>query len=105
MQDMVYIAADGLAVTLYARTWRDHIHPRHPEVTLGDIERALINPTRIYNHRQYTEQQVYEGTPGAPPHGRGIFPVVIVERLSPTAGVVVTARVSRRPYRGVQRWP
>jgi hypothetical protein len=105
MQDMVYAAADGLQVTLYARTWRDHIHPRHPEVTLPDIERALTSPLRICDHRQYPAQQIYEGAPGTTTHGARIFPVVIVQRLSDTAGIVITARVSSRAYRGVQRWP
>ena len=104
MQDVVYTAADGLQVTLYARTW-DHIHQRHPEVTLTDIERALISPVRVCNHRQYPNQQIYEGYPGTTMQGRDIFPVVIIERLSNQAGTVVTARVSRRIYRGVQRWP
>jgi hypothetical protein len=105
MQDVVYTAADGLQVTLPFRTWRDHISQDHPEVTLSDIERALINPVRICNHRQYLNQQIYEGTPGTTRLGRGIFPVVIVERRSDQAGTVVTARVSRRLYRGAQRWP
>jgi hypothetical protein len=105
MQDVVYTAADGLQVTLSFRTWRDHIQQRHPEVTLSDIERALISPVRICDHRQYPHQQIYEGYPGSTMQGRGIFPVVIVERLNDMAGVVVTARVSRRLYRGVQRWP
>jgi hypothetical protein len=104
MQDVVYVAADGLQVILYARTW-DHIQQRHPEVTLADIEHALISPIRICDHRQYPEQQVYEGVLRTTRYGGSIFPVVIVERLSSTAGVVVTARVSRRSYRGVQRWP
>jgi hypothetical protein len=100
----VYAAADGLQVTLSARTW-DHIYQRHPEVTLADLERALTSPVRICDHRSYPEQQIYEGPPGTTRHGASVFPVVIVERLSDQAGVVVTARVSRRPYRGVQRWP
>src|SRR6267142_3479683 len=101
MQDVLYVAADGLQVTLYIRTWRDHIQQRHPEVTLSDIERALTNPVRICDHRQYPDQQIYEGHPGTTIQRRGIFPVVIVERLNDRAGVVVTARVSRRAYRGV----
>jgi hypothetical protein len=105
MQDVSYVAADGLQVTLYVRTWRDHIQQRHPEVTLSDIERALTNPSRIYDHRQYPDQQIYEGHPWTTTLGVGIFPVVIVKRLTDRAGVVVTARVSRRAYRGVQRWP
>jgi hypothetical protein len=105
MQDVVYTAVDGLQVMLYVRTWRDHIQQRHPEVTLSDIERALISPVRICNHRVYPDQQVYEGHPGTTMLGRDIFPVVIVERLTNQAGAVVTARVSGRTYRGVQRWP
>jgi hypothetical protein len=105
MQDITYVAADGLQVTLYVRTWRDHIQQQHPEVTWCGIECALTNPVRICDHRQYPDQQIYEGHPGTTMQGRGIFPVVIVERLSYTAGKVVTARVSRRPYKGVQRWP
>jgi hypothetical protein len=105
MRDVVYVAADGLQVTLYFRTWRDHIQPRHPEVTLSDIERALISPVRICNHRLYPDQQIYEGHPGTTRQGLGIFPVVIVERFNDRAGVVVTARVSHRAYRGAQRWP
>jgi hypothetical protein len=105
MQDVVYAAADGLQVTLPFRTWRDHISQDHPEVTLSDIERALISPVRICNHRRYPDQQIYEGPPGTTRLGRGIFPVVIVERQSAQAGTVVTARVSRRLYKGVQRWP
>jgi hypothetical protein len=105
MQDVLYIAADGLQVTLSVRTWRDHIQQRHPEVTLSHIERALTNPVRICDHRQYPDQQIYEGPLGTTIQGRSIFPVVIVERLNDRAGVVVTARVSRRVYRGVQRWP
>jgi hypothetical protein len=104
-QDVVYAAADGLHVTLYARTWREHIHPQHPEVTVSDIEHALTNPARICDHREYPDQQVYEGHPGTTTQGPAIFPVVIVQRRSARAGVVVTARVSRRPYRGGQRWP
>jgi hypothetical protein len=46
MQDVVYAAADGLQVILYAHTW-DHIQQRHHEVTLADIEQALISPVRI----------------------------------------------------------
>jgi hypothetical protein len=53
----------------------------------------------------YPDQQVYEGHPGTTMLGRDIFPVVIVERLTNQAGAVVTARVSGRTYRGVQRWP
>jgi hypothetical protein len=105
IQDILYVAADGLHVTLYVRTWRDHIQQRHPEVTLSDIERALINPVRICNHRLYPDQQVYEGHPGTTRQGVGIFPVVIVKRLNDRAGVVVTARVSRRLYMGAQRCP
>jgi hypothetical protein len=105
MQDVVYTAADGLQVTLYIHTWRDHIHLTHPEVALSDIERALINPVRVCNHRRYQDQQVYEGPPGTTMQGRGIFPVVIIKRLNERTGVVVTARVSGRAYRGVQRWP
>jgi len=105
MQDITYAAADGLQVTLYVRTWMDHICRDHPEVMLSDIERALMSPVRICNHRRYADQQIYEGLPGTTGLGRSIFPVVIVERLNDRAGVVVTARVSRRAYRGVQRWP
>jgi hypothetical protein len=105
MQNVLYVAADGLQVTLYVHTWRDHIQQRHPEVTLSGIEQALINPVRICNHRQYSDQQIYEGPPGTTTLGRNIFPVVIVERLNNRVGVVVTARVSHRAYRGVQRWP
>jgi hypothetical protein len=105
MQDMTYVASDGLRVTLTARTWREHIQVRHPEVRLGDIERALTDAIRIYDHRQYGAQQIYEGPPGTTRQGRRTFPVVVVERLSATAGIVVTARVARRPYPGVQRWP
>jgi hypothetical protein len=105
MQAVLYVAADGLQITLYVRTWRDHIQQRHPEVTLSDIGRALTNPIRIYDHRQYPDQQIDEGHPGTTTQGLGIFPVVIIERLTDRAGVVVTARVSRRAYRGVQRWP
>jgi hypothetical protein len=105
MQDVVYAAADGLQVMLYVHTWRDHIQPRHPEVTLSDIERALIGPVRICNHRSYVDQQIYERPPGTTTLGCGIFPVVIVARRSNQAGTVVTARVSRRLYRGAQRWP
>jgi hypothetical protein len=104
MQDLMYAAADGLQVTLPARTW-DHIHQRHPEVTLSDIECALTHAARICDHRQYPEQQIYEGPPGTTMQGPRVFPVVIVARVSDHAGVVVTARVSRRAYRGVQRWP
>jgi hypothetical protein len=104
LQDVVYAAADGLQVTLYVRTWRDHIQQQHPEVTLSDIERALISPVRVCDHRRYPDQQIYEGPPGMT-QGPDIFPVVVVERLSHQAGKVVTARVGRRPYRGVQRWP
>jgi hypothetical protein len=105
IQNIVYVAADGLQVTLRVRTWRDHIQPRHPEVTLADVEQALIHPVRICDHRQYVDQQIYEGALGTTIQGVRIFPVVVVERRSATTGVVVTARVSRRPYRGVQRWP
>src|SRR5919109_5507489 len=105
MQDMMYVASDGLRVTLFARTWRDHIQVRHPEVRLRDIERALTDAIRICDHRQYAAQHIYEGPPGTTRQGRRTFPVVVVERLSATAGVVITARVARRPYRGVQRWP
>jgi hypothetical protein len=104
MQDLMYAAADGLQVTLTARTW-DHIHQRHPEVTLADIARALTRAFRVCAHRQYPEQQVYEGPQGTTGHGPRVFPVVIVQRVSAQVGVVVTARVSRRPYRGGQRWP
>jgi hypothetical protein len=102
IQDIVYAAADGLQVTLYVRTWIDHIQQRHPEVTLSDIERALTNPIRICDHRQYLDQPIYEGPLRTTMQGRGVFPVVVVERLNDRAGVVVTARVSRRAYRGVQ---
>jgi hypothetical protein len=105
IQDIVDAAADGLRGTFYVRTWRDHIQQRHPEVRLSDIERALTNPIRICDHRQYPDQQIYGGHRGTTMQGRGIFPVVIVERLNDIAGVVETARVSRRAYRGVQRWP
>jgi hypothetical protein len=105
MQDLMYAAADGLLVVLPARTW-DHIHQRHPEVTVADIERALTSPVKISYHRLYREQQIYEGAPGTTRHGPCVFPVVIVARVSAQVGVVVTARVSRRPYnRGDQRWP
>jgi hypothetical protein len=104
MQDVMYAAADGLQVLLPARTW-DHIHQRHPEVTLADIDCALTRAFRVCDHRQYPEQQIYEGLPGTTRQGPGVFPVVIVARVSDRAGVVVTARVSRRPYRGGQRWP
>ena len=59
MQDLMYAAADGLQVTLPARTW-DHIQQRHPEVTVSDIERALTHAVRICDHRQYPEQQIYD---------------------------------------------
>ena len=100
----MYTAADGLQVLLLARTW-DHIHQRHPEVTLADIDRALTQAVRICNHREYPEQQIYEGPPGTTMQGPRVFPVVIVARVSAQVGVVVTARVSRRPYKGGQRWP
>jgi hypothetical protein len=96
MQDVVYAAADGLQVTRYVRTWRDHIQPRHPEVTLADIERALISPVRICDHTSYVDQPLDEGPPGTTRLGPGIFPVVIVERQNDQVGRVVTARVSRR---------
>jgi hypothetical protein len=105
IRNRVYVTADGLQVTLRVQTWRDHIQQRHPEVTLADVEQALTHPARICDHRHYVDQQIYEGTPGTTPPGRRSFPVVVVERRSPTTGVVVTARVSRRPYGGVQRWP
>jgi hypothetical protein len=104
-QDIVYTAADGLQVTLAVRTWRDHIRQAHPEVMLADIERALSSPVRICDHRHYPDQQIYEGAAGTTGLGPGIFPVVIVERRNDQTGRVVTARVSRRVYRGVQRWP
>jgi hypothetical protein len=104
MQDLTYTAADGLQVILSAHTWA-HIRQRHPEVTLADIDRALTQAVRICHHREYPEQQIYEGPPGTTGHGPRVFPVVIVERIHNQAGVVVTARVSRRPYRGGQRWP
>jgi hypothetical protein len=104
MQDLTYAAADGLQVLLPARTW-DHIRQRHPEVTLADIASALTRPSRICDHRQYPEQQIYEGPAGTTRLGPRVFPVVIVQRVSAQGGVVVTARVSRRPYRGGQRWP
>ena len=94
MQNVLYVAADGLQVTLYVHTWRDHIQQRHPEVTLSGIEQVLINPVRICNHRQYSDQQIYEGPPGTTTLGRNIFPVVIVERLNNRVGVVVTVRVT-----------
>jgi hypothetical protein len=99
------MAADGIQVTLLYRTWRDHIQLRHPEVTLPDIAQALTNTLKVCAHRQYPDQQIYEGHPGTTMYGSNIFPVVVVERLNNIAGVVVTARVSRRSYRGVQRWP
>jgi hypothetical protein len=105
IRDIIYAAADGLQVTLPARTWRDHIQQAHPEVTLADIEQALTHPIRICHHRSYPEQHIYEGSPGTTSFGRRIFPVVVVERGSDQAGRVVTARLSGRPYRGVQRWP
>jgi hypothetical protein len=43
MQDIVYVAADGLHVTLTLRTWTAHVQQEHPEVRLSDIERALMN--------------------------------------------------------------
>jgi hypothetical protein len=104
MQDLTYAAADGLQVLLPARTW-DHIHQRHPEVTLADIDCALTRAFRVCDHRQYPEQQVYEGPPGTTRQGPRVFPVVIVQRVGTRVGIVVTARVSRRPYRGGQRWP
>ena len=104
MQDVIYAAADGLQVLLLARTWA-HIRQRHPEVTLADIERALTHAVRIYDHRQYPEQQIYEGPAGTTRYGPHVFPVIIVQRMNDQVGVVVTARVSRRPYRGGQRWP
>jgi hypothetical protein len=104
MQDLTYTAADGLQVILPARTW-DHIHQRHPEVTLADIDCALTRAFRVCDHRQYPEQQVYEGPAGTTRQGPRVFPVVIVQRVNDQVGVVVTARVSRRPYRGGQRWP
>jgi hypothetical protein len=105
MPDVVYATADGLLVTLFARTWRDHIQPRHPEVTLPAIEQALTHPVRICDHRQDPTQRIYEGPLGLLAHGVDLFPVVVVERRTAGTGVVVTARVSRRPYRGAQRWP
>ena len=103
MQDLTYTAADGLQVRLLARTWA-HIRQRHPEVTRADIDCALTQAVRVCD-RRYPTQQVYEGPAGTTGHGPRVFPVVIVQRVSAQVGVVVTARVSRRPYRGGQRWP
>jgi hypothetical protein len=94
MRDVVYTAADRLQVILPFRTWRDHISQDHPEVTLSDIERALISPVRICNHRHYVNQQIYEGPPGTTRLGRGIFSVVIVERRTDKVGVIVTVVIS-----------
>jgi hypothetical protein len=101
--DVVYAAADGLQVTLEPHAWA-HIQQRHPEVTLDYIAQALIRPVRICDHKTEPGQQVYEGAPGATPW-LAVFPVVIVERRGAATGMVVTARLSRRPYPGAQRWP
>jgi hypothetical protein len=103
MPDVIYAAADGLQVTLSARAWT-HIQQRHPEVSLGHIAQALMRPVRICDHNTEPNQQVYEGARGTTPWP-AVFPVVIVERRDASTGVVVTARLSRRPYQGVQRWP
>ena len=103
LPDVVYAAADGLQVTLAASTWQ-HIQQRHPEVRLADIEQALTRPIRICDHKTAPDQQVYEGARGTT-RWSAVFPVVIVERQGASTGVVVTARLSRRPYQGVQRWP
>jgi hypothetical protein len=104
MQDLTYAAVDGLQVILTPHAWA-HIQQRHPEVTFADIDCALTRAFRVCDHRQSPAQQVYEGPAGSTRHGPRVFPLVIVERVSPQAGVVVTARVSRRPYKGGQRWP
>jgi hypothetical protein len=75
------------------------------EVRLSDIEQALTQPVRVCEHRQYGNQQIYEGPLETAMPSRGIFPVVIVERRNATTGVVVTSWMTRRAYRGVQRWP
>jgi hypothetical protein len=104
MQDLTYAAVDGLQVILTAHTWA-HIQQRHPEVTFADIDCALTRAFRICDHREHPEQQIYEGRAGTTRHGPRVFPVVIVARRHHQAGIVVTARVSRRPYKGGQRWP
>jgi hypothetical protein len=104
MPDVVYAAADGLQVTLEAHAWT-HIQHHHPEVTLDHIVQALMHPVRICDHKTAPDQQVYEGDQGTMPRWPTVFPVVIVERRGAVTGRVVTARLSRRPYRGVQRWP
>ncbi len=101
--DVVYAAADGLQVTLEPPAWA-HIQQRHPEVTLDHIVQALMRPVRICDHKTEPGQQVYEGARGTTPWPDA-FPVVIVQRRGTATGMVVTARLSRRPYQGVQRWP
>lgn len=107
MPDVVFLTPDGLHVVLEEWNWTNHIQPAHPEVLQEDIEHALRSPMRIYDHTSSAKRRVHESAPRTSGAVRyvGLFRRVIVERLSGQAGRVVTAMLTRRSYRGTQRWP
>ena|SRR3990172_1453952 len=105
MPDHIYTTVDGLRVTLTERQWLTHILPRHGEVTQVDIAHALTASVGIYQHRTDPMRRVYQGSPRPTGFFRGLVPLVVVALTGTDSGTVVTAYLSPRPYRGVQRWP
>ena len=105
MPDFVFMASDGVTVTLSETVYRDKIFPKHPEVSVADIEAALVHPLRICNHVTEADSRVYEGAVRSRGFYAQNFTRVIVDLQGPRHGRAITAYLEIRPYRGTQRWP
>lgn len=100
-----YHTPDGLTVRLTYVQWVEHIAPRHPEVTLADVEEALTRPTRICAHKEQASRRIYEGQPQPRSLSHTEIPLVVVQLDSERTGWVVTAYRTPRRYKGAQLWP
>jgi hypothetical protein len=107
MPPLTYRTVDGLTVRLTYERWVEHISPRHPEVTLEDVENALTQTTRICAHKEHPNRRVYEGQPRAHElYARyNWIPTVAVQLDSKETGWVITAYRAPRRYQGAQLWP
>ena len=105
MPDLVLTTSDGVTVTLSEAVYRDKILPKHPEISVADIEAALARPMYIYDHLTEADSRVYDGAVRTRGFYAQNFTRVIVDLQDPQHGCVITAYLEIRPYRGTQRWP
>jgi len=105
MPDLVLTTSDGVTVTLSEAVYRDKILPKHPEISVADIEAALARPMYIHDHLTEADSRVYDGAVRTRGFYAQNFTRVIVDLQDPQHGRVITAYLEIRPYRGTQRWP